>query len=110
MLADDDYEEHISDDDWNNGNTDEEVYFFHGDLSDIQVSVYHQKEPIESDWLVDHDPFPIPPEMHLDPLPLVGSNDDLTFEMQVTQISDSYLESSDRSGKDGHSCSDKHSN
>ena len=49
MLADDDYEEHISDDDWNNGNTDEEVYFFHGDLSDIQVSIYHQKEPIESD-------------------------------------------------------------
>lgn len=115
QLADDDYEEHISDDDWNDGNIDKEAYFFHGDLLDIQVSACDQKERIENDWLVDHGPFPLPPEMHLDPLPLVRSNDelgnqDLTSEMQVTQISDSYLELGDRSGKDGRSCSDEHSN
>lgn len=67
-------------------------------MPNIPINLYDSWALIESDWPIGPKHFPLPLEIHPDPLCLVGFDDEPTSNIRVIYISDNSLENESKSG------------
>ncbi|XXG73636.1 hypothetical protein AAC387_Pa07g2521 [Persea americana] len=73
--SDPDEEEYISDEVLNENDLIIDHYFYQEIISEIEVHVYNPRLPELGDWLVNPPLFPMPLEIHLDPLTIIDGNE-----------------------------------
>ena len=72
--SDPDEKEYISDEVLNENDLITDPFFYQENIPEIEVQIYNPRLFEHSDWPVDPPSFPMPPEVHLDPPPIVDDN------------------------------------
>ena len=75
LESDLDEEEFLSDEVLNENNFITDPYFYQENIREIEVQIYNPRLSEPGDWSVDPPSFPMPPEVHLDPLLIIDDNE-----------------------------------
>ncbi|XXG82451.1 hypothetical protein AAC387_Pa10g0398 [Persea americana] len=73
--SDPDEEEYLSDEVLNENDFISDPYFYQEIIPEIEVRVYNPRLPEPDNWPVDLPSFPMPLEIHPDPLPIIDDNE-----------------------------------
>ncbi|XXG42198.1 hypothetical protein AAC387_Pa01g2530 [Persea americana] len=69
-----DEEEYLSDEVLNENDFITDPFFYQENVLEIEVQIYNPRLPEPGDWPADP-PFPMPPEIHPDPLPIIDDSE-----------------------------------
>ncbi|XXG41745.1 hypothetical protein AAC387_Pa01g2147 [Persea americana] len=70
-----DEEKYLSDEVLHENDFITDPYFYQENIPEIEVQIYNPRLPEPSDWPVDPPSFPMPPEVHPDPLLIIDDNE-----------------------------------